>query len=297
MPDLSIVITTYNRCDVLARLLSHLERQQDRDFQVVVAMDGCSDGTEAMLRSADSSFDLKWVDTHCPGYGLAAARNMGILAAEGNAVVVLDDDSFPDVGFVAAHKSSVTPGVITGGPRNPADEDNARMRWKMQELAKLPALTPMSIPALRRAWPNAYLIENNICMLREDFIAMGLFSERVKMYGYIGQEFFARVEYLGVRYQFNHDASIVHHGEYAGDNGLTLRRKQREIRAAEIIRPSLMRPRQFDAQVAWAKARANGLDVSLPGYRANLAFAAPWRYLRRTARDFRGWLRARKADR
>jgi glycosyltransferase involved in cell wall biosynthesis len=289
--SLSIVITTYNRSLVLTDLLHSLKEQTDPDFQVVVAIDGSTDDTEAKLATIELPFELKWVNTHCRGYGLAVARNLGILASDRPAVAILDDDSFPDPEYVAAHKSSVTPGVITGGPRNPADASNERMEWKMHELAKLPALTPMSIPELRRDWPNAYLIENNICMLREDFIAMGMFSERLKMYGYIGQEFFGRAEYLGLRYQYNPVAAIAHHGEIAGDNGFGVKRKMHETRLANLIRPSLMTRSHFDAQVSWARARASGEAYKLPPFRFRAGIAIPWRLACHVAKDTKRLLR------
>lgn len=268
--SLSIVVTTYNRAGVLRGLLEHLANQTDSDFQVVVAIDGSTDDTEAVLASLAVPFDLKWVNTHCAGYGLAVARNLGILAADRPTVAILDDDSYPAPGYVAAHKAMVAAGVITGGPRMPADTGNARMTWKMQELLKLPSSTPMTIPYLRQNWPNAYLIENNICMGREDFIAMGLFSERLKMYGYIGQEFFARAEYLGLRYQFNPDAVVVHHGELAGDNGFSTRRKALEMRMAGLMRMTFMQPAHYEAQRAWARAVSQGRSVLLPGHRMRL---------------------------
>lgn len=289
--SLSIVITTYNRARVLVDLLHSLSTQTDPDFQVVVAIDGSTDDTEAALASIEVPYDLKWVNTHCTGYGLAVARNLGILAADRDAVAILDDDSFPEPGYVAAHKRSVAAGVITGGPRNPADAGNERMAWKMQELGKLPALTPMSITQLRRDWPNAYLIENNICMLRGDFIAMGMFSERLKIYGYIGQEFFGRAEYLGLRYQYNPAAVVSHHGEIAGDNGFAVSRKVRETQLAGLLRPSLMKPSHYDAQVAWARARADGRDADLPPFRLHAAIALPWRVSRNAAKSARRGLR------
>ena len=274
---LSIVVTTYNRSKVLRDLVLGLESQTDPDFQVVVAIDGSTDDTESMLADLRVPFDLKWVNTHCTGYGLAVARNMGILASDRRAVSILDDDSFPVADYVAAHKRTVTAGVITGGPRQPADAGNERMAWKMRELGRLPPLTPMSIPMLRREWPNAYLIENNICMLREDFIAMGLFNERIKLYGFIGQEFFGRSEYLGLKYQYNPAAAVLHHGEIAGDNGFSHRRKERETRLAGFLRPSVMRPNHYRAQVAWAAGLVRGTRIDLPPYRLHAALMAPWR--------------------
>jgi GT2 family glycosyltransferase len=281
--SLSIVVTTFNRAGVLGSLLESLSAQSDMDFQVVVAIDGSTDGTETLLSSLRLPFALKWVNTHCSGYGLAVARNLGILAADGAAVAILDDDSFPEPDYVSAHKKSVLAGVITGGPRTPADAGNERMKWKMRELAKLPPLSPMGLPELRRDWPNAYLIENNICMLREDFISTGLFSERLKMYGFIGQEFFARAEFLGLKYQYNPSAEVSHHGEIAGDNGFSLDRKARQTRLAALLRPSLMQPHQFQAQVEWARAKAEGRHASLPPFGLHAAAALPWRSARMLA--------------
>lgn len=285
--DLTIVITTYNRANVLARLLHHLTHQTDLDFEVVVAIDGSTDNTEDVLSELKVPFSLRWLNTHCRDYGLAVARNQGILSARGRAVVLLDDDSFPDPEFVAAHKRSATPGVITGGPRHPADSADKRLAWKMRELARLPALTPMTIPHLRREWPNAYLIENNICLLREDFIGMGLFSERLKLYGFIGQEFFGRAAFLGIRYQYNPDAKVNHHGELMGDNGLDQRRKLRQTQLAGLIRPSLMTAKQYRAQIAWASAQTSGADVLMPSFRLRAAMAIPWRALSMLASAFR----------
>jgi len=265
---------------VLKRLLETFDAQEDRAFQVVVAIDGSTDDTEAMLTGLRPGYDLKWINTHCPGYGLAVARNQGILAADGKVVVILDDDSAPRPGFAAAHLASARPGVITGGPRTPSDPSDERMLWKMRKLAELPSLTPLTIAELRRDWPEVYLVENNISLLREDWIGMGLFSERLKIYGYIGQEFFGRARFLDMAYQFNPAAEIVHHGEVEGDNGLLRSRKVRETRLASYVLPTLMKPRHYQAQIAWARARSTGApEVSFPPYRLDVARALPRRIL------------------
>ncbi len=292
--DISIVITTYNRKTGVDRLLDAFADQDGNDFQVVVAIDGSTDGTAAMLAAKQVPFDLKWVDTHCSEYGLAVARNRGILAADGKAVAILDDDSFPEPGYVAAHRASAMSGVITGGLRRPSDAQTAPyMAWKADELAKLPPLTPMSIPELRRTHPNAYLIENNICLLREDWIAMGLFSERLKLYGFIGQEFFARAEYLGLKYQLNPDATVSHRGEMEGDNGLMRSKKNRQIMVSQLVRPSLMKPTHYRAQIAWAKAMAAGEpEPPMPGFKLQAGLSIPYRLARsallRTRKALRG---------
>lgn len=283
--QLTLVVTTYNRSGFLQRLLQDLESQTDPAFQVVVAIDGSTDDTVAMLNRLKPRYDLKWIDTRCSAYGLAIARNRGILAADGEAVVILDDDSVPCPGFVAAHKHSVTRGTISGGPRNPSDPRDEKMAWKMRELSRMPGNTPMLIGQVRRDWPNAYLIENNICLFRDDWIDLGLFSERLKMYGFIGQEFFARAEHLGYRYQFNPDAAVTHHGEIEGDNGLLRSRKQRQVTVAAALRPSFQTPRQFELQRNWAHRQAKRYPEACapPRFPYHAVLAFPFRLLRNAA--------------
>ncbi len=255
----TLVVTTYNRAQVLENLLVRLEEQTDRDFEVIVAMDGCTDGTLTMLKGLRPSYPLRWVDTGCTGYGLALARNAGILAAREGVVAIIDDDCVPCPGFIAAHRSAVTPLCITGGPRDPCNPaSDPRLAGKMAALQALPAITPMQINELREAYPEAWLVENNVSMTRTDWIGLGLFTERLRMYGVIGQEFFGRAEHLGWRYQFAPDAGVVHREDVEGDNGLSRRRKIREVRLATLLRPGLMTPQQYAAQQVWARARDVG---------------------------------------
>lgn len=294
--SLSLVITSYNREPVLRRLLETLALQDDPDFQVVVAIDGSTDGSAAMLAAAHTPFDLKWLDTHCTGYGLAVARNEGILAADGQAIVVLDDDGIPDPGFVAAHKRSVLPGVVTGGPRIPAEGEDEYLHWKMTELAKLPYCRPVPLTEFKREWPNAYLIENNICMLREDFIEMGMFSERMKIYGFIGQEFFARATYLGYKYQFNHNAPITLPIQSPGNDRKARKRKMRQAKVASLLNPSLMTPGHFAAQVRWSMARARGEHVDMPPFLTDATLKLPGRLARMIADAIKKALYSRLAN-
>ncbi len=290
---LSIVITTFNRASVLKELLHSLAMQTDQDFQVVVAIDGGTDKTEEMLAALKPRYDLKWVNTHCKKYGLAVARNRGILAADGEAVVIVDDDCFPAPEFVAAHKRSVKERVITAGPRAPSDASEKRQAWKMLELGKLPNCMPISFSELDRNWPNAIITECNICMFKSDLIELGLFSERLKKYGFIGQEFFARARFLGYLCQYNSEAKITHCRQTVGDNGLSTRRRRIDIMISTALLPSFKKPREYDAQIQWAKhlsdSRSNG-DI-LPPFPITALVAFPYRFVRNRIGDVRRHLR------
>ena len=222
---LSVVIVTYNRSEVLKNNLECFKTQTDQDFEIVVGIDGSTDDTVDMLMDFDCDFPLKWVDTEeTDKYCLAKARNMAILETSGHAVVVIDDDSYPDPNFVEEHKKSVKQRILTGGCRSSHDPNDV-MHKKMEHLlSRYGDTTPHQIMEI--------LVENNCCMLRKDWIGCGMFSERFEGYGGCGQEFFHRLSYLGYKYQYNPRAKIYHHKEFEGDNGLT--REMKTSQAAQM---------------------------------------------------------------
>jgi glycosyltransferase involved in cell wall biosynthesis len=226
--SLSVVITTYNRSEVLKQNLDCFMKQTDMDFEVVVAIDGGTDDTPEMLTGYEAPFPIKSIDTlERDTYCLAKARNMGIVETTRPIVVILDDDSFPAPGFVAAHKASVTQGVLTGGYRNshdPKDSLHAKMK---KTLLKYGIRKPHPI--------TERIVENNACMYRHDWVGCGMFSERFRGYGGCGQEFVARLAYLGYKYQFNPEAMMYHHREFEGDNGLTREMKDQQAMEQAVM--------------------------------------------------------------
>jgi len=55
----SVVIVTYNRSDVLKQNLEEFKKQTDKDFEIIVAIDGSTDNTIEMLETNKWPFPLK----------------------------------------------------------------------------------------------------------------------------------------------------------------------------------------------------------------------------------------------
>ena len=95
MPRVSVVIPTYRRRDALLRLLTALERQSlpASDFEVIVVVDGSDDGSREAAEALSTPYALRvcWQENR----GRSAARNVGLEAARGELVVMLDDDMEP----------------------------------------------------------------------------------------------------------------------------------------------------------------------------------------------------------
>jgi glycosyltransferase involved in cell wall biosynthesis len=104
-PELSVVIPTHNRLEVLAEVIAALERQEGAPaFELVVVDDGSTDGTGDWLRAR--SFRLPLLVLTQENRGPAAARNTGVAVASGKWVAFLGDDTVPAVGWLAAHRAA-----------------------------------------------------------------------------------------------------------------------------------------------------------------------------------------------
>src|SRR5205809_2446915 len=89
---ISVVIATYNRRRLLSRTLPTLLTQTvaREDYEVVVVVDGSTDGTAEFLRDYRDHPCLRVVEQ--PNLGQAAAINAGLTAARGHIILFLDDD-------------------------------------------------------------------------------------------------------------------------------------------------------------------------------------------------------------
>jgi glycosyltransferase involved in cell wall biosynthesis len=91
--EISVVIATHNRSDLLVELLNSLEKQNynSAKYEVIVACDGCTDNTILKLKEVQTNMlNLKWLDL--PKGNPAKARNAGLQHARGKVVAFTDDD-------------------------------------------------------------------------------------------------------------------------------------------------------------------------------------------------------------
>ena len=103
MKAASIIIPTYNRLEKLRTCLQALCRQTypTADFEVVVIVDGSTDGTLEMLTSLETPFSLQVIQQ--PNQGQPFALNRGLAVSTGRVSIFLDDDIVVAPQFVAQH--------------------------------------------------------------------------------------------------------------------------------------------------------------------------------------------------
>jgi GT2 family glycosyltransferase len=86
--DVSVIIPTYNRGDLLVRAVESVGRQTVQPREIIVVDDGSTDDTPA--RCAELGDRVLYV--RIPNAGVAGARNAGIACARGEWIALLDSD-------------------------------------------------------------------------------------------------------------------------------------------------------------------------------------------------------------
>lgn len=177
--QISIVIPTHNRSQILRATLGALARQtlDPTSYEVILVADGCQDDTAAVVKSLELPYALTMLEQ--PGLGAAAARNRGAGAARAPLLLFLDDDKEAAPGLVEAHLTAhqTDPhGVVLGyypipEPEPPADLFEIAVKlWWDETFAAL------ADPAHRFTFKD--LCAGNVSMSRQLFEAAGGFDAR-----------------------------------------------------------------------------------------------------------------------
>jgi glycosyltransferase involved in cell wall biosynthesis len=88
-PEISVIITTYNRANYLKEAIISVLNQTYQDFEIIVVDDGSKDNTPQVIQSITDP-RIKYISQKNQGVG--AARNTGTLASAGKMVALLDAD-------------------------------------------------------------------------------------------------------------------------------------------------------------------------------------------------------------
>jgi glycosyltransferase involved in cell wall biosynthesis len=149
----SVIIPTYNRCQLLRRALLSIYKQKIQVDEVIVIDDGSTDDTRKMLGKEFP--DVKY--TFQENAGVSAARNMGVRQAKGEWLAFLDSDdewlpdklekqlesleNNPDMRICHSDEIWKRNGVRV----NPMNKHNKKGGWIFQHCLPLCAMSPSSI--------------------------------------------------------------------------------------------------------------------------------------------------------
>jgi GT2 family glycosyltransferase len=233
-PRFTIIIPTYQRRELVVRNVAVLEHQTSPDFEVVVTVDGSTDGSAAALRSLRTTFPLTVLEQ--PNEGRAAALNRGAQVATSELLFFLDDDMQADPAMLAEHDRSHSEGADMVLGHLPLHPDSPRTllsrgvgRWAERRRERLAG------PGAHV--PVADLLTGQMSISKEIFDRLGAFDvgfNRAGLFGGEDLDFGYRVKRAGLRVVFNEAA--LSYQLWMVDPGTYLHRALEAGRSAEELK-------------------------------------------------------------
>jgi serine acetyltransferase/glycosyltransferase involved in cell wall biosynthesis len=211
--EISVVIATHNRHASLRRLLTHLAAQSlaSEAFEVVVVDDGSTEPAADHLEGTVLPAHLRIVCTARRGPG--AARHEGILLANGEIVVLVDDDMQLPPHFLAAHLAAHRehPHTVVLGnilPSESLDTLPLFERYHARQLERFRAAAAAGTVPLR----GVHLCTGNVSMPRARYLEVGGFNAALERSE--DRELGVRLEKAGCAFVFGEAAASLHESDH-----------------------------------------------------------------------------------
>lgn len=124
-PAISVIIPVYNAQDGIKRCVDSLLNQSFKNFEIILLNDGSKDNSLNILKEYELKYSfVRVIDKQ--NEGVAVTRNKGILLAEGDYTMFMDNDDFVDSDYLetfyqAIHEKKLD--LVIGGYKR-VNQDN-----------------------------------------------------------------------------------------------------------------------------------------------------------------------------
>ena len=115
----TLIITTYNRPDVLSLVLDSIKLQSRMPDEVIIADDGSTSETADVVSQYARSYPLPLIHAwqEDDGFRAARVRNLGASKSNGDYLIFIDGDMVLHKHFVKSHVDKCQKGTFLHGPR------------------------------------------------------------------------------------------------------------------------------------------------------------------------------------
>jgi glycosyltransferase involved in cell wall biosynthesis len=229
----AVIVTTYNRPDALAAVLAGYLAQSNRGFELLIADDGSTDDTRALIDEfrSQAPFPVKHVWQEDRGFRAAAIRNRAVAATSADYVIFSDGDCVPGSSFIRRHLEMAERGWFVAGNRIllsarftdrmlrhrlPIHEWRAGAwlsAWAQRDINRLLPLLSLPEGPLRRAAPQRWqgVKTCNLAVWRDDLVRVNGLDEAYSGWGLEDSDLVIRLLHAGVRHKSARFATPLFH--------------------------------------------------------------------------------------
>lgn len=222
-PAITLVISTYNQPEVLAKAIHGLQRQTRWPVEVLFSDDGSGESTRELITrfAASASVPVQHIWHPDDGFRKTIILNKTLAAARGDYVIFTDADCVPHPKFIADHASLAEKGYWVQGRRCFVREEfvsqfdaNTIPAFGWMLAGKIIGATKgirWPMPIIRRDTKQRGIIGCNMAFWREDLVAVNGFDEEYAGWGSEDSDVATRVYHLGRRRKFVYGRAIAFH--------------------------------------------------------------------------------------
>lgn len=217
LPDLlvSVIVLAYNNLELTRACLDSLERFSDyRNLEVIVVDNASSDGTQSFLQDWARAGTARQIILNSDNRGFAAANNQGLAAAQGEYLVLLNNDTEVTAGWVRTllNHLKLDPSLGVVGPVTDHIGNEARIH--------LPYRGNDDMRCRARAYTLAHLGESFpirtlaffcVMMRRSVYVQVGPLDEGYGLGFFEDDDYCRRVEQQGWQLHCAEDVFVHHH--------------------------------------------------------------------------------------
>ncbi len=223
-PRLSLIVSTYNRPEVLSQVMAGVANQSMRPHEVLIADDGSGSPTRERIHSwaRRQPFPVRHVWHPDEGFRKTIILNQAVAESTGDYLVFTDGDCVPHRRFLEDHARLAEPGYWVQARRCFVQEtwvtafDGVRtpvFQWMLRgRITGAAKGIRLPIPLVRRDTAQRGIIGCNLAAWREDVVAVNGFDEDYSGWG-IGEDsdLGSRLYHLGRRRKFVYGRAITYH--------------------------------------------------------------------------------------
>ncbi|MDP7247793.1 MAG: glycosyltransferase [Candidatus Peribacteraceae bacterium] len=230
MPNLSIIIPTHKRPNILKKCLEHIGVQTVRDdLEVIVVSDGPCNESKKVCTESKLGIPLKYLEIEKTQQGVA--RNKGVEIAEAQLVLFIGDDIFLMPDACQKHLETHAQQIDAGSPLeiavlgyttwDPDLEINPTMKWleKSGWQFGYPKLKNYEKNLIPYSIQERFTYTSHISLPR-DIALKHPFSENVSLYGWEDIEWGKRLKEHPLKLFYQPEAKAMHHHSLTHEDSL-----------------------------------------------------------------------------
>jgi glycosyltransferase involved in cell wall biosynthesis len=240
MSLISVIVTTYNWPEALEACLISLLAQEDSDFEIIIADDGSSIETGALIDKfiQQSPIPIKHAFHDDKGFRAGTIRNKAVALSHGNYLIFIDGDCSVFPNFIKRHRQLAEQGYFVPGNRillsksftaavlqqkTPLHRHSALFfikQWLTKNINRVTPLIYSPFLFLRYLSPLRWekAMTCNLAMYKKDFIQVNGFDEAFEGWGYEDSDLVIRLIHNKIkRKEGRFAAPVLHHWHRQND--------------------------------------------------------------------------------